>query len=161
MTGDLAAQVARLGRQVDLLEAESAVHRLKRRYAQLCDEGYDGAALAALFAPDGSWSSNHDGPFTGRAAIADFLATVGADRFSWAAHYLANGSVDVDLDAGTAAGRWELVQLATDRRAAPGPAGSVVATGTYRDRFVCVDGAWLIASLELRLHRLTDLVAGW
>ncbi len=161
MSEPLAEEVRRLARRLAEVDAAAAVGRLKRRYAQLCDDGYDGAALGELFTDGGTWRSNHDGPFAGREAVSAFLAGVGTGRFSWAAHYLANEVVDVDLDRGTASGRWELVQLATDRQAAPGPGASVVATGTYRDTFALVDGAWRIVSLDLELHRVGDLGSGW
>lgn len=161
MTGELATEIKRLGDEIAQLQAGGAIGRLMRRYAQLCDDGYDGDAIAALFTEDGSWLSNHDGPHVGRPAIAAFLGGVGSTRFSWAAHYLANEVVDVDLATGTASGSWSLVQLATDRRAEPGPAASVVATGRYRNRFVQREGEWLLADLELDLHWVTDVNTGW
>lgn len=158
MSGDVT--LARLADRLAVLEAQEAIRALKHEYAALCDGGYDGAAIAALFTGDGRWSSNAHGEIAGPAAIATFMEGIGRDRFPWAIHYLSNARIDVDPGAGTARARWTLLQLASTPAEDPRDA-SVIAAGAYDDRFRRVGDVWRFESITLTLGQVTDLRRGW
>lgn len=157
---DTGAATVALAERLALLEAREAIRELKHDYAARCDGGYDGAAIAALFTADGSWSSNVHGTIAGRDAIAAFMEQIGRDSFPWAIHYVVNPRIEIDLRAGTARARWVLLQLASTP-AADARDASVIATGAYDDRLRLVDGAWRFASIALTLGQVTDLRRGW
>lgn len=144
-----------LERRVWALEAQLRVAELKAEYLALCDSGYDGEAIAQLFTEDASWASNTYPEARGRDQIADFMTRIGTSVFSWANHFTSNPRIAVDVDGGTATGRWSLLQLAAE------DARSVVAVGDYRDRFRCDDGVWRFSAIRLDLTFVGDVRQGW
>ena len=60
------------------LEDIDAINRLKARYAQCCDDGYDEHLFARSSLPDGAWIGPRGA--VGREAIADFIAPSAATR---------------------------------------------------------------------------------
>ena len=63
-----------LALRIGKLEAEGDIRRLKTAYAELCDAGYPGEKLGALFTEDAVWDGGeHFGVYTGRAEIEDVL----------------------------------------------------------------------------------------
>jgi len=144
-----------LERRIADLEAYIRVAELKAEYLGLCDSGYDGSAIAELFTEDGSWASNTYPEAHGRARIADFMTQIGTSVFAWATHFVGNPRITVDAEAGSATGRWTLLQLATEGDR------SVLAVGDYRDRFRCDDGIWRFSSVRLDLTFVGDVRQGW
>jgi uncharacterized protein (TIGR02246 family) len=138
---ELAARVRRL-------EDLEAIRRLKVDYCTACDDDHDGAAVAALFVPDGRWSSSMGADCRGQAAIrAYFDAIRAAGRMVHSAHQVTNPAIDLDGDE--AAATW-LLQM---RYTTVGGARYRI-VGSYRDRYVRIDGRWRFASLhaEVRDH---------
>lgn len=60
------------------LEDAEAIRQLKARYCAACDAGHHGAAVAALFAPDGVREAPGIIRAEGREAIARYMDAVGA-----------------------------------------------------------------------------------
>lgn len=114
------------------IEADCA--KLIHLYASLNDEGR-WAELAELYASDGSMTrpTAPDAPIVGRDAIlAAFLARPPRTT----RHVCAN--VVVTVETAETASATSAMLLFTDAAAPP-------LVGTYRDRFVRLDGRWLFA----------------
>ena len=83
------------------MEAVEAIRRLKIRYAELNDDGFDPDALVALFTPDGAWDAGEFGRFVGHDAMRDYWVETGRVT-SFANHYITNHIVDVEPSLVTA-----------------------------------------------------------
>lgn len=102
--------VGELERRVRVLGDVEAIKRLKHRYPDACDRGYDADTLAALFAADAVWDGGLFGRYEGREAIRDFFRGVSSD-IVFAMYYMMNPIIDVDGDLAT--GTWYLFQTCT------------------------------------------------
>jgi hypothetical protein len=113
--------LANLSARLAVLEAERAVRRTMMRYMALCDVPSGGQAsgtLADLFSPDAIWQgvgpeyAEKFGALTGREAIVAMLARYlpPTPHFSVNAHFMASESIDVDVTAAHATGRWIMLQ---------------------------------------------------
>lgn len=115
--------------------------------------GYDTRDLELVggsFTEDGSFDitlDGHDGwgPYHGRQAIVDWLASVMAQQTDQRRHCVSN-ILFRSLNAERAAVDSYLVLTAVERGEL-----RVVCTGTYRDTLVRRNGAWLIEHKTLRL----------
>jgi ketosteroid isomerase-like protein len=138
------------------IEAADEIRRLKAHYCDLCDEGYDPAALTALFTDDAVWDGGDLGRFDGRDAIRRFFTRM-PSVLSFAIHHVTNPVVEVADDAATATGRWYLLQAATLI------AGNqaVWIAGRYADRFRRVDDTWRFEHVEIRTRFFTPYASGW
>ena len=127
--------------RLDILESESAVRRLALEYCHGADKR-DLARFAAVWAPDGVWSPAADIEARGVDAIC------GVVQVQWRAfpryvHWTTNHVVTIDGD--TALGECDVavaVLLGNDRWYFSG--------GTYEDRYVRIDGRWLIGRRDAR-----------
>ncbi|MZE79288.1 nuclear transport factor 2 family protein [Streptomyces xinghaiensis] len=144
-----------LERRLARLEARDEIHELKAAYADLCDTGYEGAAIANLFTEDGVWESNTYPAVRGRGEIAKFMTSIGDNVFPWAVHLLSNERVQLDAMLATAEGRWDLLQLASR-----GP-DSVVAVGKYVDVLRVENGRWRFSAVRVQFSYVGTLKAGW
>lgn len=158
MSGEaLAAEVAELRRRVRRLETIEEIRGLKHRYAQACDNGYDGARFAELFTANGTWTSNTIGTVTGHAELAAFIDRAGVTEFSWAIHYMTCMGIDLAPDATRAHGTWQLLQLATSRDGAE----PLLATAIYEDDLVHDGDGWKFETVRVRFHHVVDVRQGW
>ncbi|MEV8150381.1 nuclear transport factor 2 family protein [Arthrobacter sp. NPDC080073] len=146
----------RLGR----LEALEDLRGLKNLYAQICDTGYNGGALAELFTEDGTWESNTFPLVRGRSEIKRFMDRFGSGVFPWAVHYMSNPRIEVSGDLQSARGRWELLQLAT-KAAESGSFEPIIAMGSYDDEFIKIDGTWRFAKVSVHFHHVGNISKGW
>src|SRR5690349_15950704 len=106
MTAELEQRVARL-------EAIRDIERLKIRYAEVCDAGYDPAEIAELITDDAVWDGGDLlGRHEGKAAVCEFFAGA-KEHITWALHYMVAPVVEVDDDLRTARGSWYLWQPCT------------------------------------------------
>lgn len=144
-----------LEHRVAALEAKFQIADLKAEYARLCDLGYDGDAIAALFTEDGSWVSNTYPEVRGRDEISRFMRGIGEGVFPWAVHLLTNPRIVVADDVITARGHWDLLQLATSE------GDSVVALGRYQDEFRFSDGQWKFSAVRVEFTYVGNLASGW
>ena len=136
-----------LRRRVQRLEDLEAIRRLKARYARYCDAGYDPEGIAGLFVEDGVWDG---GDLFGRAEGTEEIKAHfrgASSRIPWALHFPLVPDIDISDDGTTATGTWYLWQPCTVNRST-GPVGAWL-VGTYRDRYVKVEGEWRF--LELRV----------
>src|SRR6185312_9099723 len=101
MALDLETRVAKL-------EATEEIRRLKARYAEVCDDGYDAKRLAPLFTKDAIWDAGPEfGRYQGHEEIYRFFDEV-SDRITWASHLMIDPSIEVADDVENATGRWYL-----------------------------------------------------
>jgi len=124
------------------LRDKDAIREVMARYCHALDSGrFD--AVATLFAPDGEWTTDY-GAATGPAEIERFLTGLvprkgeGPQR----KHYITNTVIELDGNSASAVSDYLIIREADD--------GLIpVMGGTYRDRFVRHDGAWLFQRKEL------------
>jgi hypothetical protein len=153
--GPAEAVLARLA----LLEARQDIEQVMVAYMAACDRESDkGHHVSVLFTEEGRWESvgEHGNPgwaAVGRPAlVTKFDRNV--ERMPFAAHFLTNGSVDVDGD--TAHGRWMYFQACTYRGDQP-----LWIAGSYDNDFRRVDGRWLISHLRVTNFFTTPYDKGW
>jgi hypothetical protein len=136
MTADLAE---RIGRIEDLL----AIQDLQALYARYADNGWPGAvgdstALAGLFAPDGVWSSERVGTFTGREEI---IVGLGGGSMPFSMHLLMSPHIMIEGDQ--ASGTWRALFALTT-----GGGDALWAGGGYQVSYVRLPEGWRISRLE-------------
>jgi ketosteroid isomerase-like protein len=161
MTEEHTTLEARVRRLEDIEE----IRRLKARYCDYCDNGYDPDGIAALYTEDGVWDGGRTfGRREGRDAIRRHFQGA-AGRISIARHQVMNPIIDIgsDGDPDEATGQWLLFQPCTDAGAAaePGGSGAMWLAATYRDRYRRVDGRWLFAETVIDIAFFTPYEKGW
>lgn len=150
MTNDLGARIARI-------EDLEAIRRLKHRYCELCDDHYDAAGIAELFAHDGVWDAGKGyGRYEGRDAITSFFKTM-PTAVSFSAHMVLNEQIDVVGD--TASGRWRAIIPASFRIEEVDVPHWLI-TG-YEDTFRREAGVWRFTLLRSIVHRSFAHLKGW
>lgn len=148
--------MADLESRVQRLEDIEAIRSLKMRYCDLCDRGYDAAALTALFTDDAVWDGGIFGRYEGERRIRRFFeATGGIVRF--ARHYVTNSVIDVAGESAT--GRWYLLQTAT----MPGEDGdrAIWGSGRYDEVYIRTPEGWKFQSVVLDWAFWTPHDEGW
>lgn len=167
MTGspELLARIEALEARVRAAEDVLAIQNLKSRYGALADARYDrngvrpseelariADQIAALFTEDATWDGGAGlGVCRGRDEIRKrFLEPT--LRFSW--HYFVKPHITVEDDEARAT--WDILAPCTTR---DGRAHWM--SGAEDDTYRRVDGAWLHASMTLRLVFMAPHDAGW
>ncbi len=144
-----------LEQRLQLLEDLESIRRLKARYCERCDDGYEPDGLAELFTADGVWDGGRTfGRREGRDAIRRYFEG-SAGRMTVARHHVTNSVIDVDGD--TAAGRWMLFQPCIESSVD----GAVWLSATYHDTFRRVAGDWYFSSLRIDVAFFTPYEKGW
>jgi len=152
MPEDLEQRIARL-------EAVREIERLKIRYAEICDAGYDLTAMAEIFTDDVVWDGGPElGRHEGKQAVLDFFAGA-PSRITWALHYMIAASVEIDDGGETAGGSWYLLQPCTIA-ADEGPR-AVLGMSRYADRFRRESGRWLLSEINVDVQTESPLDEGW
>lgn len=128
---------------------EMTVHRLMVTFAAAADDSPTVEAVSALFTEDGTFEVGGQ-MHRGREAIGHYLQLnrdAGfAGPLAGTRHLLTNLHAESRSDGSAVGGsEWLLVRRA-DASAAP----TLVATGRYRDRYVQVEGQWLIAERSVQ-----------
>jgi len=148
-----------LERRIAKLEAIEDIRRLKARYAQVCDNGYDPDQMAALFTRDALFDSGPMfGVYQGRQAIHDFFDRA-RHSVIWAIHFVIAPSIVVNDDLETATGTWYLWELATMRTGDRDEA--VWMAATYDDRYRKEDGVWRFDEVHIKWQTITPFSEGW
>lgn len=142
--------------RIERLEAAEQIRRLKTHYCDLCDDGYDAAALAALFTEDAVWDGGQLGVFKGREAVRRFFQRM-PQILSFAIHHVTNSTIDVSDDATGARGRWYLLQAATVSQGNR----AVWIAGRYDDQFTKVADDWRFKRVAIQTKFFTPYDAGW
>lgn len=155
---DLGQVLARL----DRLESKEAIEQIMVAYFAAADAKEDkGVKVASLFTEDGQWESvgPHGNPGW-KAVGREQLVTKfnrNHDRMPFAAHFLTNGSVQLDPDdPDRATGTWMYFQACTYR----GEQALWIA-GSYANDFERVDGEWLMSHLRVHNFFTTPFDKGW
>jgi uncharacterized protein (TIGR02246 family) len=124
------------------LEAKDAIREVMARYCHALDQCRF-VDVAALFAPDGEWTTDY-GSARGRGEIKALLRSVvpvkgeGPQR----KHYITNIIISLDADSARAVSDYLIVRE-SETGLIP------VMGGTYRDVFVKLDGGWSFRRKEL------------
>jgi hypothetical protein len=148
-----------LERRIARLEAARDIERLKIRYAEICDAGYDPAEIAKIVTDDIVWDGGAGlGRHEGKQAVCDFFGAA-PKRITWALHYMIAPAVEVDDDLETARGSWYLWQPCTIATA-DGPR-AVLITGRYANHFRRENGRWLFSEINIDVQTETPLDEGW
>ena len=143
-----------------LFEDQQRIRDLQSRYADICSrQKFD--ELPTLILPDANISLDLRGrslDFTGPEEIGDFIAA-SIEPFDFFQFLIRNSVVDVDESGETATGRLWMSELRHVRET--GQWSTIF--GLYHDRYVKVDGVWMIAarqyhSLARISHALDDCV---
>jgi hypothetical protein len=129
------------------------IRRLKVRYAEVCDTGFDADAIISLFTPDGVWDAGEFGRFMGEGMRPYWRETAGVTRA--AMHYIVNHVVDVDSNGTDATGSCYLLATA-DRE---GTAYWMAVK--YEERYRKVEGRWLFAEMKLLPVFMTPFDETW
>lgn len=127
------------------------IKQLKARYASACDDDYNPATLAPLFAEDAIWDGNILGYAEGREGIREFFAAA-SSLVPFAVHQVSNPLIEIDGDS--ASGQWFLWQPMVFGEQA------LWLSAVYHDKYVRVDGQWLIQHLKLDIRMLTPFEEG-
>lgn len=143
-----------LERRIHRLEDLEAIRALKHRYCTYCDDGYDAARLAPLFAEDAIWDGGVLGRFVGREAIRAFFVQC-AKLVPFAIHQVTNPVLEIDGDR--ASGRWYLWEPIVF---ASGNRGLWMAA-RYDDRYRRERGEWLFESVKIDLRMLSPYEEGF
>lgn len=149
MTENSTARLARL-------EAIEEIRQLKHLYCLHCDRGYEPDAIAALFTEDAVWDGGAGGKAAGRAAIREFFVAA-SGRFPYAAHLVTNPIISVDGDKAT--GAWRMLMPCVMN--IDGREVSAMSCAEYNETYRRVDGRWLIATLNVRRHRMEFAQDRW
>ena len=137
------------------LEDIDSIIDLKHRYCAACDDGYDAAAIAALFTADGVWDGTPTYPrLEGRAEIERFFEQA-SGRIPFARHHVLNPRISLG-GSDAASGNWMLLQPLTD--AELGPQWLIA---DYQDTYARVDGTWLIDTSRVIVRSLSPYEQGW
>ena len=147
MTSDLASAVQRL-------VAIEAIKQLKHRYCHACDDNYNPDTLAPLFAEDAVWDGGALGKAQGRQSIrAFFAAASGLVRF--ALHEASLPVIEVDGDKATGVwALWQPMVLTQGDQA-------MWLVARYDDKYVKVDGAWLIQEVRITTRAFSPYEFGF
>jgi len=146
---DLDALVAEVRRWSDV----DAIQRRKVAYCAAADDDHDGDAVAALFVPDGRWSTTLGDVCEGRDAIRAHFGRIRASgRIAASTHMVTNGVVDVDGDR--ARGRWSFTMMYTGS-----DGGRYRILGSYSDELERVAEGWLFRSLHSQVWDYVRLAA--
>ena len=135
------------------LDAHEAIRTVKARYCRYLDtKDWDG--LASIFTEDIVLDVQQDGgepPFEGREAVMAKIRLAVQDAKT--AHQIHFSEIEIDgNEAQVITPMQDRVVWAPGKSPVPG-AASITGFGHYRERYVRVDGTWLIAELKLtRLH---------
>ena len=145
---------------MEAFEENQRIRDLHARYADICSrQAFD--ELPALILPDANINLDLRGrsmDFTGPKEIGDFIAT-SIQPFDFFQFLIRNAVVDIDESGQVASGRLWMSELRHVRDT--GQWSTIF--GLYHDRYVNVDGTWMIAgrqyhSLARISHGLDDCV---
>jgi hypothetical protein len=129
------------------------IRRLKVRYAEACDRGFDADEIIGLFTDDGVWDAGEFGRFVGEEMRPYWQETARITEL--AMHYMINHVVDLGANGVDATGRCYL--LATASR---GGVAYWMAV-KYEERYRKVGGRWLFAEMRLLPAFMTPFDQSW
>jgi hypothetical protein len=159
----IARKVAKTGsaleRRIQLIEDREEIAKLKARYCNFVDGGWDRLThdydgVASLFVEDGLWEAGASPALRGetREGIRDYFKK--AQDISFAFHRITNPIIEINDD--TATGNWHVLVALTL------PDGKRVwVAGIYNDDFVRTPEGWKFKTLSFRQAFLEPYEKGW
>ncbi|MHC1557559.1 nuclear transport factor 2 family protein [Actinomycetospora sp. C-140] len=162
-------ELEELRRRLDVLEAESALHRLRNRFHDYVNtDRWD--EIGSLFAPDAELDYSYLGSASGRAAITEFFAAIprllpdGGRRSEaeldpstpgkpFVRQFIHGHDVTVDGDRATGTSFLFATPIYHGQ--------SFVLAGRFADTYRRVDGAWMFASVALEIYYSVPVAEGW
>ena len=155
----------RLETRVQRIEDLEDIRAVMVRYSHAMDNGFDPDAIGSLFTEDATWSISPATPVTGvhigRAAISEFFASL-PDQYRWTMHNMGTELIELADDGLSACGIWYLVDPCTMKRTPTDEEGeAMLIAGIYRNRFVKLDGVWLIEELAAEMFHIAPWAEGW
>jgi len=153
-----------LEQRIQILEDKDAITRLKGRYCNINDGGWDGIPthhavdeLVDMFTPDGIWDG---GPVIGaRAEGSEEIRRLFTEfqRIEFVIHNVMNPIIDIDGD--NARGDWHAIITSTagsgkDRQA-------LWMLGKYNEEYVRTSDGWKIKTLLFTSASCTPYELGW
>ena len=143
-----------LAQRIQALEDAEAIKKLKARYTNYCDNGYDPDGIASLFTEDAIWDGGVFGKSVGREAIRKFFQ--GASKMlPFAIHYVMNPIIEVN--GNTATGSWYLFQTCTFAEGNQ----AVWGAARYSEEYVKQGGEWKFKNLKVNSEFWTPYDQGW
>ncbi|MDB5967974.1 MAG: hypothetical protein JWQ90_424 [Hydrocarboniphaga sp.] len=149
-----------LEQRVQALEDQQAIVRLKARYVNLNDGGWDGKGthrhaieVADLFVDDGVWDGRPNAGYAvGREGIRALFESFAAVPFI--VHYVTNPLIEVDGDIAT--GHWHALVTATlpDRQ-------GLWTLGLYKEQYLRTAQGWKFRTLRFETAANTTYDLGW
>jgi hypothetical protein len=140
------------------LEDIEEIKKLKARYCEACDGGWDGRAshdtdkIVALFAEDGVWDGGVYGNREGRARIREYYQNNPEVPFAF--HLLTNPIIETDGDRAT--GNWHLMICLTQADQA-----AVLVAGVFDDEYVRTAQGWRIKRSRFSLAYHSPYPGSW
>lgn len=159
----LVKKVAKAGsaleRRIQVLEDIEEISKLKARYCNYVDGGWDRLThdydgVASIFVEDGLWeiSGNPQMRGEGREGIRDYFKA--AQNISFAFHRVTNPIIEVNGDSAT--GNWHVLVALTM------PDGKRIwVAGIYNDDFVRTPEGWKFKTLSFKQAFMAPYEKGW
>jgi hypothetical protein len=153
-------EIARLGAEVDELEATRAVKHLQRAYGFYLDRALWNE-IEALFVADGTIELGSDGVYVGPQRIRQYLQKLGDDQvgLKWgklAEHIQLQPVVHLSPDGQSAKARWRDFALLGEYQK-----WASWGEGTYENEYVKKNGVWMIKSIHLYTGFVAPYEKGW
>lgn len=153
--------LADLRRRLELLEAESALHRLRNRFHEYVNtDRWD--EIGGLFAPDAELDYSYLGSASGRPAITEFFAAIprllpagpdGGAGKPFVRQFIHGHDVTVDGDTATGTSFLFATPIYHGQ--------SFVLAGRFADTYTRAGGAWLFARVALEIWYSVPVAEGW
>lgn len=148
----------RLARMEDL----EAIKQLKYQYAAYLDDKFNPEGIASLFTPDGLWAiKGVGGTVKGRDAIKQHCRNL-LKGISWSQHCMMAPLTTIAPDGMSATGSFYLICLLTMTTPEdPNKEDAYVLAGTYKNKYVKVDGKWYFKELTGSIDQSAPWSDGW
>ena len=146
-----------LEKRIQMLEDLEAIKKLKFRYAELCDTGYDPDRLASLFTENAVFILTEHGVTMERTVGKEKIRqrfVVMPQRITFAVHNFTDPTIEVGDNK--AEGRWYMWALQT-----LGDGLCTFGCGVYHDKYEKVNGQWMIAETHLSIFFRAPYGKGW
>jgi hypothetical protein len=154
---DTAGELAALRHRLDVLESESALHRLRARFHDFVNtDRWD--EIGGLFAEDAELDYSYLGSATGREAITEFFAAIprllpaGAGG-PFIRQFIHGHEVEVDGDRASGSSHLFATPIYHGQ--------AFLASGRFADTYVRRDGVWRFATVTFDIYYTVPLAEGW
>lgn len=143
-----------LNAAIQLLADIEAIKQLKHRYCHACDDNYNPATLAPLFAENAVWDGGPLGRAQGRQGIKEFFAAA-SGLVSFALHGASLPVIEVKGDRAT--GIWALWQPMVMTQGDQ----AMWLIAKYADKYIKVSGQWLFEEVIVTPRAFSPYESGF